>query len=212
MKKWEKYKKYLLTGEWHIHTNYTDGENTIFEICEYAKKLKIPLIAFTEHIRKKPTYNFEEYVQKIDEARIKYPELIILNGVEAKVLPGGKLDVKSEILSKVDLCMFAFHSFPINLEEYYSSLKTIIKNPNVDIWGHPGLFLKKNNLTLRTAQLEEIFELMSKNKVLLELNNKYSLPKTEWLKKALEKGVIVVRGGDIHKLSDFNRKKYKKSI
>jgi putative hydrolase len=38
MKKWEKYSKDLETGDWHCHTKYTDGRNTVMEMCRQAQK------------------------------------------------------------------------------------------------------------------------------------------------------------------------------
>ena len=47
MKTWKKYIDYLLVGEWHIHTSYTDGKNSVFEYCEKAIEVDIPLLALT---------------------------------------------------------------------------------------------------------------------------------------------------------------------
>jgi DNA polymerase (family 10)/putative hydrolase len=85
MKTWKKYVDYLLEGEWHIHTNYTDGKNTVFEYCEKAVEIGIPLLAFTEHVRKELTYDFNQFLNEIEEAREEF-DLIILSGCEAKVL------------------------------------------------------------------------------------------------------------------------------
>ena len=98
MKICEKYKHFLFKGEWHIHTSYTDGKNTVLEYTEKAIELGIPLLAFTEHVRLNIEYNYDELLNDILIVKQKYPELIILSGIEAKILPDGKLDCPLDIL------------------------------------------------------------------------------------------------------------------
>ena len=62
MKKWRKYQSYLTSGDWHIHTNYTDGENSIEDYCERALKNGLELIAFTEHVRRDLDYAFGQFI------------------------------------------------------------------------------------------------------------------------------------------------------
>jgi len=203
MKTWRKYEEYLLTGEWHVHTNYTDGRNSVFEICERAKELGIPLLAFTEHVRRKLTYDFNEFLSDIERAREEFPELIILSGIEAKVLPDGSLDVEDEIIKQVDYPIFAFHSFPRNRELYVECLKKAIKNRYVNAWAHPGLFLRRMEVSLTVDELREIFKLMKEHDVLLEINRRYKLPEKEWVNLAGHMGIRMVRGDDVHSIGEF---------
>jgi putative hydrolase len=203
MKTWEKYKEYCLTGEWHIHTNYTDGKNSVAEYCEKASKLGIPLIAFTEHVRRELSYDFSKFLADIERARDAYPELIILSGCEAKILPDGELDVDKYILNEVDYPIFAVHSFPPDIDLYIKQLKNVIRNEKVNAWAHPGLFLKRSNLEMDGRALMEILMLMKEKKVLLEVNRKYELPPENWRKLAEKIGVCVVKGSDVHELSEL---------
>lgn len=200
MKIWKKYKRFLLTGEWHIHTNYTDGENTVFEFCEKAKELNIPVLAFTEHVGRELTYDFNKFLEDIERAKDHYPDIVILTGIEAKVLPNGELDVSKEILREVDYPIFAFHSFPSDLTLYINALKKVLKNKYTNTWAHPGLFLRMKNLELPINVLLDIFKIMRNNCVLLEVNRRYKLPKKEWIDIAVRHGVQLVRGGDIHSI------------
>ena len=63
MKRWEKYKEFLSLGDWHVHTSYTDGKNTVYELCRRARENRLRLIAFTEHVRRTLTYRFEDLVK-----------------------------------------------------------------------------------------------------------------------------------------------------
>lgn len=197
---------YLSSGEWHIHTNFTDGKSSVLEYAERAVELGIPLLAFTEHVRLELEYNFDELLNEIEVARGNFPQLIILSGCEAKVLPDGTLDCSREILDKVDYKLFAFHSFPDDVKIYLSAFNKVISEYPVDAWAHPGLFLKKNKkLVLGDNELQRIFEILNKNNVLLEINFKHNLPVTGWITKYLEvtNNQPVVFGGDIHTVSEL---------
>lgn len=203
MKIWRKYEEYLLKGEWHIHTKYSDGENSIFGYCEKANELKLSLIAFTEHVRKDLNYDFGKFLEDIERARKKFPELIILSGCEAKVLPDGELDIDEENLRKVDYPIFAFHSFPADLDLYVECIRKAIKNRFVNTWAHPGLFLKKNNLKINEKSLLDILKLLKRNDVLLEINRKYDLPPEDWNDPIKRLRINKINGNDIHSVSEI---------
>jgi DNA polymerase (family 10)/putative hydrolase len=206
--KWKKYKNFLMTGQWHIHTSFTDGDSPISEYAEKANSLGIPLIAFTEHVRKDLTYDFKEFLEQIDVVRKTFPEMIILSGCEAKVLPDGSADCPEWILEKADYKLFAFHSFPADVENYFNALCKIIQSGQFDGWAHPGLFFKENpKLSLPEEQLKEIFRLVETNQILLEKNSKYNLPPQRWLEiiKSMNSKILFVYGGDIHKIQMLSK-------
>ena len=206
MKIWQKYPDYLFNGEWHIHTNFTDGTGSIAEYAETAVELGIPLLAFTEHVRKELDYDFGQFLNEINIAREKYPDLVILSGCEAKVIQDGCLDCRDDILKKVEHRVFAFHSFSESLDKYLTALENVLINHNVDAWAHPGLFFKKHsNILMPDKKLSELFRLMKKAGVLLEVNLKYKLPSIDWLTKYPRETTNnpVVFGGDVHSVEDL---------
>lgn len=204
MKTWEKYREYLLKGEWHVHTEYTDGNNSVYECCQKAAEVGIPLIAFTEHVRRSMSYDFFNLLNDIDVARDAF-ELIILSGCEAKVLPNGELDVPDDILKEVDYPIFAFHSFPKNINVYLDSLKHALSCKYINAWAHPGTYLNKYDLEIPDDQLIDIFDLMKNNRVLLEMNSKHSTPPIKWINLAKIYDICLVRGSDVHKISSIVR-------
>ncbi|KAF5426106.1 MAG: PHP domain-containing protein [Candidatus Methanomarinus sp.] len=202
MKTWEKYSEYLLKGEWHIHTNYTDGKNSVYDYCQKAVEVGIPLVAFTEHVRKNLNYDFCSFLDDIDKVKEEF-DLIILSGCEAKVLPNGDLDVNDEILKEIDYPIFAFHSFPADVDIYFNSLKNVLKNKYVNTWAHPGAFLEKKHLQIPDDQFVEILNSMSKRKILLEMNCKYDVPSPKWIDLAKISDICLVKGSDVHNIESF---------
>jgi len=204
IKKWEKYKEFLTTGAWHIHTNYTDGESTVFEYCKKAEELKLPLIAFTEHVRKEMNYNFLDLKEEVEQAKKEFGFKIML-GCEAKVLDKkGNLDVSQKILKESEIVLGAFHGIVFqNKEDFLRALKNMIKNSYVDVWAHPGLFYLRQNFNLTEKEMNEITKLCEKNKVLMEINLKYNLPEKKLLDQAKKNKAKLVFGLDSHSTKDL---------
>ena len=191
-------------GEWHVHTNYTDGKHTVFEYCEAALELKIPLIAFTEHINLKPSYDVEQFLLDVKTARLNYSPLLILKGFEAKIFPSGQLAIQHEHLQQADYLVGVFHKFPRDLELYKKTVWKLLSNRYVDTWGHPAYFLKHKKFDdLSDDILRGYFNYMQMFNIKLERNSRYPLPPERWLSLAKEIGVTIVNGNDIHSVDEL---------
>ncbi len=203
MTKWQKYSKYLDTGDWHCHTKYTDGRNSVMEMCRQADKNGLELIAFTEHVRKRLTYDFGRLVKDVKNARKKFPKLRILVGCEAKVLDReGRLDVSQETLKKCDIVLATFHSFPhSDKKDLERALKNMLRNPDVDIWTHSITFFQK--CPLCEKDVYEIIRLCIKNNVLIENNirPRYKCPRL--IEACRKMGAKIVTGSDAHGAEDL---------
>jgi DNA polymerase (family 10)/putative hydrolase len=192
-------------GDFHVHTNYTDGKNTIMEYCQKAWQNNLKVIAFTEHVRKNLNYDFNNFVSDIEKVREDFPELKILSGCEAKVLNiNGELDAPEEVLDQCDVVMGVFHSFKWkDKKKYLVGLKAMLRDPAVDIWGHPTLFAKEHNIKLEEEELIEIIDICIEQGILIERNFKYNLPDINFIKLAINKGAKFVMGSDAHRISEL---------
>jgi putative hydrolase len=210
MKKWQKHSRYLDTGDWHCHTRYTDGRDTVTEMCRQAQKNGLELIAFTEHVRSRLSYDFGGLVDDVKKARKRFPKLRILVGCEAKVLnKHGSLDVSEDVLKRCDIVLGTFHSFPSlnegdksrlpstsSKDEFESALKSMLSNPNVDMWTHPITFFQK--CPLCKDDVHEIIEMCIKNNVLIEDNRKPAYMSPNFIEACRRMGAKIVRGSDAH--------------
>lgn len=206
MKNWEKYRKYLETGDFHVHTDYTEGVHSVFELCEQAVLNNLKLICFAEHVRKAISYDYDALLADIEKARQRYPRLRILPGCEAKVLDtSGSLDVSQDILDKADILVASFHGFPYGRkEDFLSALFGMLRNPRVDIWGHPATFLR--NVGLTTRDMQSVIGECMKNKVLIEdsLAQPYRTP-PEFLEACKRLGATIVQNSDAHCMEELKK-------
>jgi putative hydrolase len=178
----EKFKEVILHKNYlfHLHTNYTDGHCAVNDYCQWAVEHGVDALIFTEHVRKKPSYDFNRFLADIEQARISYPNLDIWAGVEAKVLPGGGLDLGIDAAPKVPVICFACHSFPRDIRLYQRSLEILFSSPewmnHIRVWVHPGRFLKKEGLLNKSRSLLQKLVMTAANEgVIIELNLKENL-------------------------------------
>ncbi|MFC1935237.1 PHP domain-containing protein [Chloroflexota bacterium] len=202
VKRWQRYEDYLDRGDWHVHSSYADGMNTIFEYCQKAEAFGLDLIAFTEHVRKEMDYSYNRFLDDVRLARERF-DIRILAGCEGKVLNlKGELDAPDEVLEECDVVIGSFHSFPYErVEEYLEAVHSMLKNPHVDIWGHPTLLAQRRGFTLPDESIGQIEQECIENMVLMEKNLKYKVPPLRFLE--LTRGARYVVGSDAHRIDDI---------
>ena len=210
----EEFKKILKEKYFfHFHTTYTDGLSNVREYFDFAFRHNIYTIIFTEHVRKKMSYNFNEFLEEIKKSKISYPGIKIIIGAEAKIMPGGELDISEEVLDKIQLICFACHSFPDNADLYFESFKKLFFNKRwedyIRIWVHPGRFLKKNNLFKEYEKnFVDLLQIAKKRDIFIENNLREQLPPFNIISFFDNQNTII--GFDIHSVEEI--KKYEGNI
>src|SRR5690606_37801149 len=104
-----------LRGDLHVHTNYSEGKDTLKTMIERAEALGSEYIAITDHSRsqkiargleiEKLKAQWEEIDKLSKRFRIK-----ILKGSEVDILKDGNLDYPDEILKELDVVLGSIHS------------------------------------------------------------------------------------------------------
>ncbi|MDD5510984.1 MAG: PHP domain-containing protein [Dehalococcoidales bacterium] len=192
-------------GDFHVHTSYTDGQSNVAEYCERARQNGLKVIAFTEHVRKIITYNYQELLSDIRKARNKFGDIKILSGCEAKVLNiYGELDAPGEVLEQCDVVVGVFHGFECsNRKEYLSALVAMLQNRFVSIWGHPTLFLSRKSIELEEREIKNIVDVCIKEGVFIERNIKYGLPDARFIELAVKSGAKFIVSSDAHDVDEL---------
>jgi len=194
----------------HLHTVNTDGKLLISDYFEWVAQKSIDRLIFLEHIRKQPNYDVDQFVADIKNASERYGIPAIV-GFEAKVLPGGELDISTDNFNKADVIGIAEHGFPDDRELWINSLKNAFKKynglkfPNKNIvWVHPGLWLKKKRLITKEAAIyEELLLEAIKNSIFVERNYRYDLMPIDYID--LFDSESVIYGADAHQMKDLER-------
>jgi putative hydrolase len=199
----------------HMHTNWTDGENTSKEMIKISNKKKLKYIFFSEHSRKHSGQWFNQFADEIDIQK-KKSRCKIFVGTEVKVLNfDGELDINSEIQNRSDFVMSSVHRFPgeksdiKKLSKIYSNEEAIkieynltmsaIENPRSLIIGHPfGMSIKRFGIIPDKRFFIDIIKKCKKFDKVFEINSRYH-PNLDFLvKTCLKHDVLLSLGSNAH--------------
>jgi DNA polymerase (family 10) len=195
-----------LKGDLQVHSNWTDGSNSIKEMAEEAKKIGLEYIVISDHSKSLAVAGgldgrmLLEQAREIEELNEKLTGLKILKGVELNILKDGSLDIPDEILENLDVVGAAVHShFDLGKEEMTERVLTAIENPNVGILYHltSGEIQRREPIHLN---MEKIIEASKNSRTILDIDAyPYRLDlKDEYIKKAVEMGAKLGISSDSH--------------
>ena len=208
---------YIYTDK-HMHTNWTDGKDSVMQVINRAYAVGLKEIAITEHCRRSSTYYPEFYIEA-DNYRKKKTNLNVLIGYEAKIYNfNGQIDVSDSINKRSEISIASVHSFPIGGKFYNPKFfeKKLcqeielrlslagIENSNFDILGHPGAQSLKYYGDFPVDYFEEIIKCCNSNDVAFDFNYQYHNRYFDVIEPLLIKhNPYVSLGSDAHKLSNI---------
>jgi DNA polymerase (family 10) len=204
-----------IKGDLHCHSNRDGGENSIKEIIETAENLGYEYIGISEHtkflkidggIDEKQLLAEKKEIEKINKKLIKENRKIrVLQGCEANILNDGFLDIKDEVLAKLDYVIAGIHSsFKMPREKMTERMIRAMENPNVDIISHPtGRLIQRRDEY--QIDFDKILRVARETGTILEINSypeRLDLKDTN-IKKAKEAGVKMVINTDSHQIDQM---------
>lgn len=195
-----------IKGDLQVHTNWTDGQNSIREMAEQAKKNGLEYIVISDHSKYLAmTGGLDEkglakQAKEIAEINNQVDGITVLQGVELNILKDGNLDVSDEALKKLDVASAGVHShFDMTREEMTKRVLKAMENPNVDILVHPtGRQIQKREPI--QLDIEQVIQAAKDNGTILDVD---SYPdrldlKDEHVRKAVEVGAKLGISSDSH--------------
>jgi len=134
-----------IKAELHCHTTWSDGQLSILEMAQAAKKHGYKVLAITDHspsiglVNGLTTERLHEQRKEIDKVRKKMgAELLILHGVEVEIKADATLDLPDETLRWLDIVVASLHvSIRQPRAQVTERILAAMHNPHVDIIGHP---------------------------------------------------------------------------
>jgi DNA polymerase (family 10) len=206
-----------IRGDLHMHTNETDGKNTIREMADAALERGYGYIAITDHSKNLAMTNglddaralqHVERIRAVDrelEGRIR-----VFPGIEVDILVDGDLDLSDDVLAQMDVVVASVHShFGQPSEQMTERILRAIENPFVRILGHPTgrLLLRREAYPL---DLDAILKRCAELGVAVEHNaypDRLDLNDRN-LRRARELGCKIVVNTDSHHTSHLEKMRY----
>lgn len=193
---------FIGVDDWHIHSDYTDGSNTVREMCRSAERKGLRFACFLEHVRSELTYDYSRLMRDVQREGTN-SSVVFRVGAEAKVLPDGSVDI-SEMVAQEAWCVFvAFHGgeFPTS-ESFVAAMRRALCDSLVDGWAHPLYFGKSLCWSLSRMQIKGLAKVAAVERVLVEYSLKKPAPRG-FLEEFVGYGGVAVRGSDAHKATDI---------
>ena len=201
-----------IRGMLHIHSDYSDGNNSLQEMAEAVRQRGYEYAGFCDH-SKSAGYVFglkDEDVRQqwaeIDSLNAEYDDFHIFKGIESDILKDGSLDYDDDTLAGFDFVVIAVHA-PLNMaeDEMTNRVTRAIEHPSSTILAHPTgrIILERDGFPIA---VEEILAAAAANDVAVELNaHPYRLD-LDWrhLRKARELGVKIAINTDAHSVGDLD--------
>ncbi len=200
-----------IKGDFHVHSNWSDGTSSIEEIARAAQKRGYQYVAICDHSKSlKIAHGLDEsrlmkQIEEIDRVNEKMKNFQILKGTEVDILSDGRLDFPEKVLEKLDLVVVSVHSgFKQEQEKMTKRIVRALENPLVHILGHPSGRL----LGARDPYEIEIDEVMGAAKQYgkaLEINAYFERLDLDDIhcRKAKEMGILLAIGTDSHHLDQM---------
>ena len=161
-----------IKGDLQMHTDISDGRNTVREMAEKAEELGYEYILVTDHGHSLQIASgvdeeeLEEQREEVDEVNQEF-DVEVLQGVEANIDDNGELDISNEKLEELDLVVAALHN---KIENPTESIVKALKEYPVDILAHP-LNRKVSSREPLDIDLDKIVEVAVEENVALEINS-----------------------------------------
>ena len=195
-----------IKGDLHVHTDWSDGHESIQAMALVAKALGYEYIAITDHSGGRgiahglDAERLRKQIEEIKQLNQQLGGIRILSGVEVDIRADGSLDLPQELLAELDIVVAAIHSGMNQSEEQITRrILGAIENPNVNIIAHPTCRLLGEREPV-AVDLEAVFRAAARHNKALEIN---AMPSRLDLKdthayRARQLGVQLTLGTDAH--------------
>jgi DNA polymerase (family 10) len=193
-------------GDFHMHTNWSDGINPLEEVVEHAFKLGHRFIVIGDHSQSARVANGltpERYekqwrlIEKLNE--IYNPKgFFILKGCEVDILPDGSLDLPDSLLEGFDFVVASIHS-RFNQDNTFRILKAM-ENPYVNLIGHPTgkAYGQREGYPL---DMDKVIEVAKETGTALDINTFRADLSPENIRRCVERGVMMAVVTDAHSVA-----------
>jgi len=202
-----------IKADLQTHSTWSDGKLSMLEMAQAAARRGMKVIAFTDHsVSLGVTGGLSMEDHKKQAAEIKKIQkqlgdsILVLHASEVEIKADGSLDYPDEFLASLDLVVASMHtSLRQPREKVTQRTINAIRNPHVDIIGHPTgrLIPDREGADL---DMEAVLNAAAETGVALEINAHPSRLDLDdmYARRAKELGIPISINTDSHSEEDFD--------
>jgi DNA polymerase (family 10) len=165
-----------IKGDFHVHTDHSDGRGTIEEMATEALRLGYDYVCLADHseslkvARGLDRKRLAAKKRELDKVAAGLKNIKILFGSEVEIDPDGNLDYKDKDLSQFDIVIAGIHSgFKQTKDQLTKRMVKACKNKYVHIIAHPTGRLWPTREPYE-IDLKEIFKVARETNTALEIS------------------------------------------
>ncbi|MGD8524928.1 MAG: DNA polymerase/3'-5' exonuclease PolX [Thioalkalispiraceae bacterium] len=201
-----------LQGDLHVHSDATDGHDTIEKMANAAKQRGLKYIAITDHSQHLTIAHglnekrLHQQLEQIDKLNENLKGITILKGSEVDILEDGQLDLPDSILRELDLVVAAVHSkFHLSRSKQTRRILRAMDSRYFTMLAHPSGRLL-NEREAYEVDLPRIIKAAAERGCYLEVNSQPQRLDLDDVhcQLAKEQGVMVSINSDAHSVRDFD--------
>ena len=202
-----------IKADLQTHSTWSDGKLTMLEMAQAAAKRGIKVIAFTDHsvsLGVAGGLSMDDHKKQAAEIKKIQKQLgdkiLVLHATEVEIKADGSLDYPDEFLASLDLVVASLHtSLRQPREKVTQRMLNAIRNPHVDIIGHPTgrLIPDREGADL---DMDAILNAAAETGVALEINAHPSRLDLDdvFARRAKELGIPISINTDAHSEEDLD--------
>ncbi len=204
-----------IKGDLQSHTDWSDGQESVYDMAREAQNKGYEYIALTDHSQGLSVADgltkedLEERRTEIEEAQEEL-EINILDGIEVDIKKDGSLDMDHGTLEDLDIVLGAIHSnFKMDESEQTERIIKAFETGLIDIFAHPT-GRKIGEREGYDVNINKLIKGAEENDVILEINASPQRLDLDSLnaREAMDKGVMISLGTDAHGLSHLDFMRY----
>lgn len=207
-----------LRGDFHMHTNWSDGAFSLEEMVEAAFHRGYKHIVITDHSKSlRVAHGLDESrlkeqmkaIRRLDEAYQK-KGMRVFCGMEVDILPDGSLDLEEEALLALDYVVGSVHSkFNQPEKEMTERIVRAIRSHLIDAVGHPTGRLLGSRESY-AVNVRKMIAVAAEEGCALEINGSPERldVSSEIAREATAKGVKLVISSDAHHTGQLGNIRY----
>jgi histidinol phosphatase-like PHP family hydrolase len=199
--------------DFHMHTKWTDGANTVREMYDRAVAIGMETIAFSEHARSTSGDWFPDFVAEV--RALPKSSCKALVGVETKVVDlSGNLDCAPAVLDACDVVLASVHRFPgekgtvrgfgdVNPAEAadleFNLAMAILTNKRVSVLAHPfGMCYRRYFVEPGEDRMRALIAKAAEARIAFEINCHYHPDPWKLIQWCQDAGALISLGSNSH--------------
>ena len=205
-----------IQGDLHVHTNWSDGAASLEEMARAARARGYRYLVISDHTkslgvaRGLTPERLRQQRAEIERLNAAFGDFRILQGAEVEIKADGSLDFPDEVLAELDVVIASVHSgLRQERERITARLVSAMRNPHVDIIGHPsGRILGQREAS--AVDMDELLRVAAETGTCLEVNAqpvRLDLDDVH-IRRAIEMGVKLAINTDAHSVGGLDVMRY----